>query len=103
MRWCYVGKPAEAPLEAMAGESEADEAGEFFAKLRGRREYTDEELVEIVLREAERDCFCGTGRIFLDEFSKDYGCPPERVLSALRSTGLKWRFGPTQNIILITF
>lgn len=78
---------------------------EFLKRIRecGRVEYSDEELLRAVVKEAKCDCFQGVGRIFLGEFSKWYNCTPERVVALLKSSGLKWRFGPTENIILIEF
>ena len=81
-----------------------DETDEYFAKLRrwgSKPEYTDDELMRAVLKEAKNDCFCGVGRVFIDEFVRDYCCPRERLIRVLEQSGLKWRFGPGETTLLI--
>jgi hypothetical protein len=79
------------------------EVKEYFAKLRAcsRREYTDDELLKAIVKDARNDCFCGTGRIFISEFTKWYGCSKERLLSVLEKSSLKWRLDPNEAVVLI--
>lgn len=69
----------------------------------GKNVYNDAELLAAIVKEAKRDFFMGVGRVFLDEFTKWYNCTPERVIHVLKSSLLKWRYGSTNNIILINF
>jgi len=122
VKWCYVGRGAEEPLED-AGASKvdpvepmdaapsrpdrgqaSDEAEEYLARLRAwssKPEYTDEELLKAIVKEARSDYFCGTGRIFIDEFCRWYGCTRERLFAVLDKSGLKWRPDVNGVVVLI--
>jgi len=94
------------PKKAFKAEAEASfgSVEEFLKAVKecGRAEYSDGELLKALLNEARRDCFQGVGRVFLSEFSRWYNCKPERVVSLLKASGLRWRFGPTDDIVLIS-
>jgi hypothetical protein len=119
LKWCYVGaaddvlktiesKGASSPTMTNPNGREArqptgDEVKEYFAKLRAcsKPEYTDEELLKAIVKDAQNDYFCGTGRIFISEFTKWYGCSRERLLSVLEKSNLKWRLDPNGVVVLI--
>jgi hypothetical protein len=119
LKWCYVGaaddvlktiesKGASSPTMTDPNGREArqptgDEVKEYFAKLRScsKPEYTDEELLKAIVKDARNDYFCGTGRIFISEFTKWYGCSKERLLSVLEKSNLKWRLDPNEVVVLI--
>jgi len=119
VKWCYVGRGVEEPLEAAEASrvdpvepvdaahdcgQASDESKEYLAKLRAwssKPEYTDEELLRAIVKEARSDCFCGTGRIFINEFCKWYGCTRERFFAVLEKSGLKWRPDPNGVVVLI--
>ena len=125
VKWCYLGKPAEEPskvgvaaepsklssqnssTEDPSNESSrqptGDEVKKYFAKLRAcsKPEYTDEELLKAIVKDARNDYFCGTGRVFISEFTKWYGCSRERLLSVLEKSNLKWRLDPNEVVVLI--
>ena len=115
LKWCYVGKAEEALGAASAAPSNvaslntdggqaSDEAKEYLAKLRAwssKPEYTDEELLKAIVKEARSDYFCGTGRIFIEEFCRWYGCTRERLFAVLDKSGLKWRPDVNGVVVLI--
>jgi hypothetical protein len=119
LKWCYVGaaddvlktiesKGASSPTMTDPSGQEArqptgDEVKEYFAKLRAcsKPEYTDEELLKAIIKDARNDYFCGTGRVFISEFTKWYGCSKERLLSVLEKSNLKWRLDPNEVVVLI--
>jgi hypothetical protein len=81
-----------------------DDVEGYFSKLKvwsSKPEYTDEELLKAVVKEAQNDYFCGTGRIFINEFTKWYGCSRERLLGVLERSQLKWRLDPNGVVVLI--
>jgi len=86
---------------ALQNEKELDEAQGFFAKLETLREYSDEELLAAIIKEARNDCFCGTGRIFVNAFCRWYRCDRERFFEVLKKSRLNWRLGPNESIVLI--
>jgi hypothetical protein len=120
LKWCYVGaaddvlktiesKGASSPTmpDPPSGQEARqptdDEVKKYFAKLRSysKPEYTDEELLKAIVKDARNDYFCGTGRIFISEFTKWYGCSRERLLSVLEKSNLKWRLDPNEVVVLI--
>lgn len=133
VKWCYIGTvhanqpdcaqkrpPTKTPkrsalgsaaqggvvgLQHVGGRSEADEAEAFLrvARESASREYSDEELLRALVKEAKCDCFQNVGRVFLNEFCEWYKCTPERVISLLRKSDLKWRYDPGNRIVLINF
>ncbi|MEM2687506.1 MAG: hypothetical protein QW796_04065 [Thermoproteota archaeon] len=129
VKWCYIGiihadqpgraRPPAATLKSPASGSvagsaglqrdgglpEADEAKALLRVARGLvdREYSDEELMRALVKEAKCDCFQNVGRVFLNDFCRWYNCTPERVISILGKSGLKWRYDPGSQIVLINF
>ncbi len=114
IKWCYVGREgtfnsatsADEPVKTPEGDpsQESMEAKEYFAKLMdwySKREYSDEELLRAILKDARNDYFCGVGRIFINEAVKYYNCTRERLVKVLNASGLKWWFGPGGTTILI--
>jgi hypothetical protein len=95
-------------LDCEAGDvdqpSTQDEAEKYFDRLRtwsSKPDYTDEELLRAIVKEARNDYFGGTGRIFISEFTKWYRCSRERLLNVLEKSPLKWRLDPNGVVVLI--